>query len=83
MSGELGKFTHPVSRTEELPVSLQCLWNLMASCSQLFMVEVLFVPTYFMHLLHHVLSVLFSSVLVNTPHPTSVDVGLLDGRSPC
>lgn len=34
-------------------MSLECLQNLMASLSQLFIVDVLFIPTYFMYLLGH------------------------------
>lgn len=56
-SGEQGTFTHLVLGIEELLGSLECLQNLMASLGQLFIVDVLFVPTYFIYLFGHLVTV--------------------------
>ena len=58
-SGEEGKFSHPVLGIEELLVSPECLWDAMASLSQL-VIAAVFIPSYSLYLLSHPFSLLVS-----------------------
>lgn len=73
-SGEQDKFSHLVLVTPRLLVSLEDLQNLMASLSQLSVVDALLILTYFMNLLSYLFSVPFSFVLVKTLHSASMTI---------